>query len=503
MIGTHVGNYRILSHIGSGGMGDVYLAEHMHIGRKVAIKVILPQFAQLDQIRARFLLEAKTMALLSHPNIVQVYEFFDDQNGLFLVLEFVDGVTLEEMVLNKTGPLSDERLVPLFRQILSGFEYAHFQGLVHRDIKPANIMITKSGDVKILDFGIAKIMESNSRLTSTGTRIGTILYMSPEQIRNQTLDGRSDIFSLGITLFFAATGANPYAHLESDFDISEHIVHRELPDPREYYPAVRDSVIQVIQKATQKRPMDRFNSCGDMILALDKSPSHKESGRVEFEKPIGQPKVAPKKLAPPAPRASSSGMSNMARLAIGGALVLVAASLVLRFMNRNPERPVDLNKVSFSQQEIRTWPQASKDKLVGKRVDSPTDGELEIQLDWANEDGKKTFAVVENGVLTALREEMPDQAKGGKPERPTSPDDQTKKQEEKKPTENNGKKIGTGELCAKPSQGQGADDFWNYFKIMAAKKNCDLGRYEYNELVARGVDTETTYCISCKTSKPF
>ena len=115
MIGTHVGNYRILSHIGSGGMGDVYLAEHMHIGRKVAIKVILPQFAQLDQIRARFLLEAKTMALLSHPNIVQVYEFFDDQNGLFLVLEFVDGVTLEEMVLNKTGPLSDERCAPKYQ----------------------------------------------------------------------------------------------------------------------------------------------------------------------------------------------------------------------------------------------------------------------------------------------------------------------------------------------------------------------------------------------------
>ena len=501
MIGTHVGNYRILSHIGSGGMGDVYLAEHMHIGRKVAIKVILPQFAQLDQIRARFLLEAKTMALLSHPNIVQVYEFFDDQNGLFLVLEFVDGVTLEEMVLNKTGPLSDERLVPLFRQILSGFEYAHVQGLVHRDIKPANIMITKSGDVKILDFGIAKIMESNSRLTSTGARIGTILYMSPEQIRNQTLDGRSDIFSLGITLFFAATGANPYAHLESDFDVSEHIVHRELPDPREYYPAVRDSVIQVIQKATQKRPMDRFNSCGDMILALDKSPSHKESGRVEFEKPNGQTKEAPKKVSPPAPRASSSGMSNKARLAIGGALVLVAASLVLWFMNRNPERPVDLNKASFSQQEIRTWPQASKDKLVGKRVDSPTDGEIEIQSDWANEDGRETFAVIENGVVTALREEMPDQTKGGKPEKPTIPDDQNKRKEEKKPIENIGKKEGHGDLCAKPSQGQGWGEFKTRMKEKAAIQGCEMDDEAFNELKLNGsLDINTTYCIPCKSN---
>ena len=214
--------------------------------------------------------------------------------------------------------------------------------------------------------------------------------------------------------------------------------------------------------------------------------------KTDTHESVSQPKRAQ-------PVVVKRGLSKTARLAIGGALVLVAASLVLWFMNRNPERPVDLNKASFSQQEIRTWPLASKDKLVGKRVDSPTDGEIEIQSDWANEDGKETFAVIENGVVTALREEIPDKGPGDKPERPTIPEDQTKKQEEKKPVENKDKTIGSGNLCAIPNQGQGWTGFWNVVKDIAAKKNCEPDQDAFGELKVNGEPNfETTYCIPCK-----
>lgn len=196
------------------------------------------------------------------------------------------------------------------------------------------------------------------------------------------------------------------------------------------------------------------------------------------------------------------GLTKSARLAIGGALMLVAGALVLWFMNRNPERPVDMSKASFTQSEIRTWPEKEREKLVGLKVSDFVGGEIEIHSDWANEDGKKTFAFVENGVITTLRLEIPDQGQENKSDRPTILEDETKKQEEKKPDENKGKTKGSGELCAKPINGQSWGEFKNLMKEKAVKQACEMDDGAFQESAGSGtLDLETTYCFPCKAKE--
>ena len=267
---ARIGYYEIESTLGTGGMGTVYLANHTQIGRQAAIKGLKPQLAVDLDIRARFKNEAALMAKLHHPNIVDLYDYVEMEGNLFLIMEYVQGVTLERYVYEITGPLTENQAKRIFAKILDAFAYAHQSGIVHRDIKPANIMITQTGDIKIMDFGIAKMAnKEDKKLTQAGVRLGTLFYMSPEQIRAAwNIDARSDIFSLGITLFEVLTGSLPYPENMGEYDLSQKIVNEPLPRLKDYLSEASEHMQKIIDKATAKNPEDRFQSAEEFKKAL-------------------------------------------------------------------------------------------------------------------------------------------------------------------------------------------------------------------------------------------
>jgi serine/threonine protein kinase len=273
MIGQIISNYEVKSLLGAGGMGTVYLAEHVKLGRQVAIKSLHAQFVNSEEIRARFIHEAKVMGQLQHPNIVTLYDYVETETGLFLIIELVDGKPIDDYIEQVSGPIEEGKAIEMMNEILEGFQYAHEKGLVHRDIKPSNLVIAAKNKVKILDFGIAKLVgDTSSKMTKTGTHIGTVYYMSPEQVKGDELDQRSDIYALGVTFFQMLTGNSPYKGMTKEFEVFMKIVNEELPDPRTIYPGVSEHMCAVIQKATAKDAKDRFQSCDEFAAALkDKS----------------------------------------------------------------------------------------------------------------------------------------------------------------------------------------------------------------------------------------
>ena len=271
MIGKKILNYEIKSLLGEGGMGNVYLAEHTQLGRKVAIKSLHQQLVKNEGLRARFKNEASTMAHLQHPKIVALYDYVEEADGLYLVMEYVEGLPLDEYIREKSGPIPSETAIPMMMQILDAFSYAHSKGIVHRDIKPSNILITKSGEIKILDFGIAKMMsEAGNKLTKTGTQMGTVFYMSPEQVQGKDIDIRSDIYSLGVTFYQMLTGISPYDGMTTEFEVYSKIVADPLPNASSLYPGVPVFLDKVILKATAKKKEERFQNCDEFSGYLSK-----------------------------------------------------------------------------------------------------------------------------------------------------------------------------------------------------------------------------------------
>ncbi len=269
MIGQHILNYKIEKLIGEGGMGNVYLGVHAHIGRKVAIKALNPILAKNPEIRERFKNEASTLSQLHHPNIVTLFDYVETEQGIFLVMEYVEGKQLDTYIETVTGPIPEEKAIPLFAQILDGVSYAHNRNVIHRDIKPSNIIITTEGKAKILDFGIAKIIsESDHKLTKTGTKLGTVLFMSPEQVKGIEVDKRTDVYSLGITLFQTITGKNPFDEQQTEYEVYKKIVEEPLPEAKQFYVGVSNRMEQVLKKATAKDKEERFADCDEFKLAL-------------------------------------------------------------------------------------------------------------------------------------------------------------------------------------------------------------------------------------------
>ena len=263
MTGQIISNYRIISKIGEGGMGIVYLAEHITLKRKAAIKELNPLLSQNEQIKARFINEAVTLSQLNHQSIVALYDFTSHDNQLYLIMEYVEGNTLNE-IIEKNGAINETQAIHIFNEILNGFSYAHTKGIVHRDIKPSNIIIGLNGNPKILDFGIAKILASDARITKTGMKLGSVIYMSPEQILGREIDSRTDIFSLGVTLFEMLTGKLPFdTSTDSEFEIQSKIVEGNFKPVKTLNPNISDRVQNAIMIATSKNPDDRFQSCND------------------------------------------------------------------------------------------------------------------------------------------------------------------------------------------------------------------------------------------------
>ena len=265
MIDRVIGNYRIVEKVGEGGMGTVYRALDVMLEREVAIKAIRPELSREPEIVERFRAEAKMLARLSHPAIATIYSFFIDGEDVFLAMEFVRGRSLSGL-LHSAGPLPWERAVPLLAGALDGIEQAHRVGIVHRDLKSDNLMVTETGTVKVMDFGIARLIGS-SRLTRTGLLVGTLHYMAPEQIRGEEVDRRTDVYALGAVLYEMLTGRVPFQGASDYAVLKAHVEEHPAP-PSVAMPGLPPWLDRAILKALAKAPAERFQTVEDLRLCL-------------------------------------------------------------------------------------------------------------------------------------------------------------------------------------------------------------------------------------------
>ncbi len=266
-IGMVIGDrYEVLEKIGTGGMSDVYKAKDHKLNRLVAVKVLKQEFSENENFVSKFRVEAQSTAGLLHPNTVNVYDVGDDDGINYIVMELVDGITLKKYI-EKKSRLSVKEAVSIAIQVAMGLEAAHNNGIIHRDIKPQNIMISRDGKVKVTDFGIAKAATSN---TITSNVMGSVHYTSPEQARGGYSDAKSDIYSLGITLFEMLTGRVPF---NGDTTVAIAIKHiqEELPSPAEYNDEIPISVEKIVLKCCQKSPDRRYQSAAELITDLKRS----------------------------------------------------------------------------------------------------------------------------------------------------------------------------------------------------------------------------------------
>jgi len=268
---SRLGRFEILSELGKGAMGVVYLAKDPSIGRLVAIKTIRASAGDEDdsesrEFRERFMREAQTAGILSHPNIVTIYDVGEDKDSgvSFIAMEYIEGKTIKAMLVEKAN-FAPDQIADIIGQVGEALDYAHRKGIIHRDIKPANIMITTDGKVKITDFGIAKVASSN--LTTTGQFLGTPNYMSPEQVTGAPVDGRSDIFSLGVVLYEMLSRRKPFAG-ENLTTISYKIVHENYAPLADGTKNVPEEFDTILSKALSKDPWNRFQRGKDFALSL-------------------------------------------------------------------------------------------------------------------------------------------------------------------------------------------------------------------------------------------
>ena len=270
-IGKEIAGYKIRREVGSGGMGVVFRAEHPVLADRppVAIKVLYTHLVKDIEIKKRFRREAKLLEELQHESIVELKEYLEQDGECYIVMEFFKGKPLSEMIGKVIGPIVHDRSIPIMNQILEGIGYAHENNIIHRDVKPSNILIDRSDKIKITDLGIAKNVGDTS-LTATGTKIGTMWYMSPEQVQGKEADITSDIYSLGATFYEMVSGHVPFEY-ENEFDIMNAHVNETPKSPKEHYAHIPDHIEHAILKALGKKPGDRFQSCERFIDALDES----------------------------------------------------------------------------------------------------------------------------------------------------------------------------------------------------------------------------------------
>jgi eukaryotic-like serine/threonine-protein kinase len=260
-----LGRYRLNARVGVGGMATVYDGEDLLLGRRVAVKIPLPSFAADPAFVARFENEARAAAALTHANLVGVYDVGEDEATRFIVMEFVDGETLKDLV-RREGPLLPEDLVQVGTQVADALDAAHRRGLVHRDVKPQNILLTADGRVKLADFGIALALGADSA-TRTGTVLGSVHYLAPEVARGESATPLSDIYALGVVLYEMATAYLPYAG-DTPLAIALQHVEAEPPAPAELNPAVPPALEAIILRAMAKAPGERFQTAAELAEAL-------------------------------------------------------------------------------------------------------------------------------------------------------------------------------------------------------------------------------------------
>jgi serine/threonine protein kinase len=345
-----IGDYEILGVLGSGGMGKVYRVRNVISDRVEAMKVLLPDLAGRQELATRFLREIKLLASLNHPNIATLCTALTIDNQLVMIMEYVEGVTLDELI--GQGRVSVEDGTSYIAQALAALSYAHQKGVIHRDIKPANMMLTANHLVKLMDFGIARSAAERS-MTQTGTTLGSVNYMSPEQITGQAVDARSDVYSTGISLYEIVTGQRPF-NAPSDYELMAMHVKESPKAPMELRPWLPSSLNEIILTAIAKDPNDRFQSAdafrnallkaqdptatGPLPSAAEALPSARLATVVEGSRPmlISSPALVARERTQVATRGSSgahagqpAALANRPPAASGRRNVYIAAGAVL------------------------------------------------------------------------------------------------------------------------------------------------------------------------------
>ena len=338
--------YRIVRHLAKGGMAEVYVAEDQLLNRSVALKVLFPQLAQDDAFVERFRREARAAASLNHHNIVSVYDFGEDDGSWFIVMEYVDGPTLRD-IIRREGPMDPARTAEIGAEVAAALAAAHAQGIVHRDVKPANVLIAEgAGTVKVTDFGIARAANARQGLTMPGTVLGTATYLSPEQAQGAAVDHRTDLYSLGMVLYEMLAGRPPFVG-ESPVAVAYQQLNQQAPPPSTHNKRVPPALDAVVMKAMSKDPAGRQFSAEEMrteLLALDRAVGSPDATAAVAPPTVGatavfEPSTSVMPPPPPAPPPATAGPSpamagpddadRRRRATVIAVLALVALGVVL------------------------------------------------------------------------------------------------------------------------------------------------------------------------------
>jgi TolB-like protein/predicted Ser/Thr protein kinase len=344
--GTKLGRYEIRAKIGEGGMGEVYLAEDTQLGRRVAIKILPAATVSDEQARKRLVREARAAATLDHPNICSIYEVGEADGRGFIAMQYIEGEMLDARI--KSKPLELKESLAIAAQIADALAEAHSNGIIHRDIKPANIMITSRGQAKVMDFGLARVIagevqgeaETQSLLTTPGTIMGTMPYMSPEQVRGEVLDGRSDIFSFAVMLYEMISGRQPFAGASAAATISA-ILNEEPATLLRYAPDLPEELQRIARKCLEKDRKRRYQTMRDVAIDIDNCRREHEAAQGSVSQ-RAQVTGGEAVIAPASDPQRHKYLSSRRALMVGALLVLVfgaALAYVLVFRPRATTTP--------------------------------------------------------------------------------------------------------------------------------------------------------------------